>query len=231
MGGEKEKAAKILRAKKKGKKERMILEALIDTLIMVSASTLIGLTIGSLIGSVLFITGGILKPHPTLYRILDIIINSVRSLPYLILMISIIPLTRFITGSAIGLAAAIVPLTIASIFLWSRIVQETLNGLPAALTEMGIVMGLSTCNIIRHILWPEALPTLIRNGALMVIQLIGFSAMAGTVGGGGLGDIAIRYGYQRYDTMLMIYVVLVLITLVQTVQWGSNLWGKQCRQS
>lgn len=208
----------------------MILQALIDTLIMVGASTFIGVLVGSFIGITLFITGGILKPCPTAHRTLDIAINAVRSLPYLILMIALIPFTRCIAGSAIGLWAAVVPLSVASIFLWARVVQETLNGLPVALAEMGLVMGLPTRTIIQRILWPEALPALIRQGALMVIQLIGFSAMAGTVGGGGLGDVAVRYGYQRYDTALMIYVIVILIALVQAIQWGANMWVNQCRK-
>lgn len=208
----------------------MLLEALGDTLIMVGVSTFIGVVVGSFIGVALFITGGVLKPCPFFHRILDVMINAVRSLPYLILMIALIPFTRCVAGSAIGLGAAIVPLSVASIFLWARVVQETFNGLPVALGEMGLVMGLSTRAVVQRILWPEALPALIRQGALMMIQLIGFSAMAGTVGGGGLGDVAVRYGYQRYDTQLMIYVIVILIVLVQVVQWGANLWVKQYRR-
>lgn len=207
----------------------IILEALIDTLIMVGVSTFVGVGIGSLLGIALFITGGKLKPCMFIYRVLDISINAIRSLPYLILMIALIPLTRCVAGSAIGMKAAIVPLSVASIFLWARVVQETLTGLPKALTEMGLVMGLSTRDIMQKILWVEACPSLIRQGALMVIQLIGFSAMAGTVGGGGLGDIAVRYGYQRYDMMLMLEVVVVLIVLVHIVQWGANIWVRRYR--
>lgn len=207
----------------------ILLEALVDTLIMVSVSSLIGVGAGSLLGIVLFVTGGQLKPYPVVYRVLDVTINAVRSLPYLILMIAIIPLTRFVVGSAIGMKAAIVPLSVASIFLWSRVVHETLNGLPKSLIEMGLVMGLSTKGIIHKIMWVEACPSLIRQGALMVIQLIGFSAMAGTVGGGGLGDVAVRYGYQRYDTMLMLEVVAILIVLVHIVQWGANVWVRRYR--
>lgn len=207
----------------------MILNGLIDTLVMVGVSAFIGVSVGSLLGVVLFVTGSKLKPFPFAHRVLDIIINAARSLPYLILMIALIPFTRCVVGSAIGMKAAIVPLSVASLFLWTRVVQETLGGLPKSLVEMGLVMGLSTRHIIRKILWPEACPTLIRQGALMVIQLIGFSAMAGTVGGGGLGDIAVRYGYQRYDMMLMLEVITILILLVHIIQWGANLWVKRYR--
>lgn len=208
----------------------MLIEALGDTLLMVGVSSIIGITAGGLLGTILFVSGSILKPCPALHRVLDVLINAARSLPYLILMIALIPVTRCIVGSSIGLNAAIVPLAIASIFLWARVMQETLNGLPLALVEMGIVMGLPTHTILQKILLPEALPALIRQGALMVIQLIGFSAMAGTVGGGGLGDVAVRYGYQRYDTWLMVYVIIILIALVQGVQWGANTWIRQCRK-
>ena len=146
-------------------------------------------------------------------------------------MVSIIPLTRFLTGSSIGLFAAIVPLSLAAIFLWARSVQDALNNLPISFTEMGVVMGLKTKDVITKILLPEAKPDLIRQSSLLSIQIVGFSAMAGAVGGGGLGDVAIRHGYQRYDTQTMITVIAILVALVQVIQTSTNLWIKSCRQN
>lgn len=208
-----------------------ILMATLDTCLMVVVSCFFGIVFGGALGVFLFITSTTLNPSRCLNFFLESFVNIARSLPYIILMVSIIPLTRFLTGSSIGLFAAIVPLSLAAIFLWARSVQDALNNLPISFTEMGVVMGLKTKDVITKILLPEAKPDLIRQSSLLSIQIVGFSAMAGAVGGGGLGDVAIRHGYQRYDTQTMIIVIAILVALVQVIQTSTNLWIKSCRQN
>lgn len=151
-------------------------------------------------------------------QLLAILTNSVRSIPFIVLLVAIIPFTRFITGTSIGTTAAIVPLTIAAIPFVGRLVETGLNEVAAGLIEAGLSMGASAWQIIIKILLPEALPNIISSITLTIISLIGYSAMAGAVGGGGLGDLAIRYGYQRFDTTVMLATVVILIILVQCVQ-------------
>ena len=159
---------------------------------------------------------------PLLNRVVGAVVNAVRSVPFIILMVAIIPLTRLIVGSAIGTTAAMVPLVIASIPFIGRQVETTLREVPHGLIEAALSMGATPMQIIMHVLLPESMPGIVSQLTTVVIALVGESAMAGAIGGGGLGDLAIRYGYQRFRPDIMIATVIILIVLVQLVQLAGN---------
>ena len=161
-------------------------------------------------------------PHRALNRVLGAVINSVRSIPFIILLVALIPFTRLIVGTSIGTAAAIVPLTVAAVPYYARIAEVSLREVPSGLIEAARAMGASRWAIVREVLVPEALPGLLAGFTVTLVTLIGASAMAGAVGAGGLGDLAIRYGYQRFETGVMIAVILVLIAMVGLLQWGGD---------
>lgn len=199
-----------------------------QTIYMVIVSGSIAALFGIPLGVILLAT----RQHNILENkycnwLLAILANSVRSIPFIILLVAIIPFTRLLTGTSIGTTAAIVPLTIAAIPFVGRIVEAALNEVAAGLVEAGLSMGASPLQIIRKILIPEALPGIINGMTITLISLIGYSAMAGAVGGGGLGDLAIRYGYQRFNTGVMIATVVILILLVQLVQLGGDSLAKR----
>lgn len=190
-----------------------------ETLIMVAISGLAGAAIGIPLGVFLRLTdrGGVLENAP-LNRIMGIVVNAVRSTPFIILLVAIIPFTRFITGSSIGTAAAVVPLTLAAAPFVARLVEASLREVDAGLIEAAQAMGASTSQIVFKVLLPEALPGIVGGLTITLVTLTGYSAMAGAIGGGGLGDLGIRYGYQRFLPDVMLAVVLVLIVFVQIVQ-------------
>lgn len=197
----------------------LLLQSLFETLLMVSASTLASILIGLPLAVILSITAPRgLYPHAAIHHILGSFINAIRSIPYIILVVLLMPLTRILVGSSIGTLAAIIPLSLAGALLVTRLVEDALRNTPQGLIEVGIAMGASKRQIITQILLFEAMPSLIAGITTVIINLIGFSAMAGTVGGGGLGDLAIRYGYQRYDVTLMLIIVVILVILVQAIQ-------------
>lgn len=201
----------------------LLIQATWETFLMVAISTSAGILFGLPLGVFLFITDkNGLYQHKGLNLIIGFIVNAVRSIPYIILVVAIIPLTRFIVGSSIGTLAATVPLSIAAIMLYCRMVEEAIRQTPKGLIEAAQSMGASKRQIITKILIPESLPQLISNLTLVIISLIGFSAMAGAVGGGGLGDLGIRYGYQRYNFIVIIQVVVILIIMVQFIQTLGN---------
>lgn len=204
-----------------------VLYATWQTLYMVFVSGSIAALLGLPLGVILFMTrpGGT-TPHRTLYSTLNMTVNGVRSIPFIILLVAIIPLTRLIVGTSIGTTAAIVPLTIGAIPFFARVVESALSEVPQGLIEAGHVMGATSLQIIRFVLLPEALPGIIQGITLMLVTLVGYSAMAGAVGGGGLGDLAIRYGYQRFDITIMAITVVVLIILVQIIQWLGDRLAK-----
>lgn len=214
-----------------GAKGALLWHGLNETLLMVALSTILGIAIGLPLGMILFACSpkGI-RPNRTLFEGLSFFINSARSIPYIILTVLLIPLTRMCIGTSIGTAAAIFPLTLAAILLIARASEEAFLNLPRTFTEIGTSMGATPLRIFLVILLPEALPGLVVQLTTIIINLVGFSAMAGTVGGGGLGDLAVRYGYQRYDTTLMIAIVVVLIALVQIVQSVGNGVARQIRK-
>jgi D-methionine transport system permease protein len=198
----------------------LLWQATLETLAMVLPSALIAQLVGTALGAVLTLTrpGG-LRPQAAVYRVLDVVVNVGRSLPFIILLVLLIPLTRLITGTSIGSVAATVPLTIAAIPFVARLVDGALRDVPGGVVEAARAMGATTAQTVLGVLLPEARPALIHGFTVMLISLIGYSAMAGAIGGGGLGDLAIRYGYQRFETGVMIATVVVLLVLVQGVQW------------
>ncbi len=196
---------------------------LLNTIYMVSTSTFFAVVIGLPIGVVLTITDkGHIKEHLFLYKTLETIVNIGRSFPFAILMIVLIPFTRWVVGTSLGTTAAIIPLTIAAIPFVARLIESSLKEVDSHVLEAAIVMGSTTLQIITKVLLQEALPSIIAAVTLTIINLIGYSAMAGLVGGGGLGQVAIQYGYNRFNTFVMVVTVAFLIILVQIVQFVGN---------
>jgi D-methionine transport system permease protein len=200
----------------------------LDTLYMVGVSTFFTIAVGLPLGIFLVTTSRQgLAPAPFLYQTTGSIINMARSLPFIILLVVIIPFTRFVVGTTIGSTAAIVPLSLAGIPFFARVAETALREVERGLVETAQALGCTNFEIITKVLIPEALPSLILGIALTVISLISYSSMAGAIGGGGLGDLAIRYGYQRFETEIMIATVVLLIALVQGVQALGNLAARQ----
>ena len=198
-------------------------KATLDTLYMVGVSALFSVFFGLLLGVLLVTTRQRgLVPTPWLYQGIGTIINMVRSLPFIILLIVLIPFPRLVVGTTIGPTAAIVTLALAGIPFFARIAESSLHEVDRGLVEAAQALGCTNWQIVTKVLIPEALPSLILGIALAVISLISYSAMAGAIGGGGLGDLAIRYGYQRFETEIMIVTVVLLIVLVQGVQALGN---------
>jgi D-methionine transport system permease protein len=197
----------------------LLWRAMGQTLQMVGIAGLLGSLIGLPIGVFLATSGkGELFPAPATNRALGLVVNAARSTPFIILVVAIIPFTRFITGTSIGTYAAIVPLTIATIPFFARLVESAIREIDKGLIEAARAMGATPFQIVWKVLLPEARPSLILALTMTLVSLIGFSAMVGAVGGGGLGDLGIRYGYQRFMPDVMLAVVVVLIVLVQAVQ-------------
>ncbi|KYF93810.1 methionine ABC transporter permease [Sorangium sp. So ce388] len=193
--------------------------ATVETLYMASVSAVLVLLAGLPLGVLLVITDeGGLWERPLLNRSLGTLVNVGRSVPFIILMVAIVPLTRLIVGTTIGTTAAIVPLVVAAIPFMGRVVEQGLREVDPGLVEAAVAMGSTHRQVILRVLLPEALPSLVRGTALMVISLLGYSAMAGAVGGGGLGDLAVKYGYMRFRTDVMLGCLVVLLVLVQAVQ-------------
>ncbi|MBB3657882.1 D-methionine transport system permease protein [Rhizobium sp. BK650] len=198
----------------------LLLRSLWETVLMTAASGVISLVAGLPLGLALVLTnrGGIAE-NSWINRILGSVINGFRSVPFIILLVALIPLTRLIVGTAIGTWAAIVPLAIAATPYYARIAEVSLREVDRGLIDAVRAMGGNRWTIIREVLVPEALPGIVAGFTVTLVTLIGASAMAGAIGAGGLGDLAIRYGYQRFETNVMIAVVVVLIVLVCGIQW------------
>ncbi len=201
----------------------LLTKALGETVYMVVVSMIVASLIGIPLGVLLATTakGQILECMP-LNRAIGAIVNALRSIPFIILMVAIIPFTRFIVGTSIGTTAAMVPLVLASIPFIGRQVETSLREVPAGLVEAALSMGATPYQIVRRVLLPESMPSIVAQLTTVVIALVGESAMAGAIGGGGLGDLAIRYGYQRFRPDIMIATVVILIVLVQIVQFLGN---------
>ncbi|KPF97304.1 DL-methionine transporter permease subunit [Rhodopseudomonas sp. AAP120] len=212
---------------------RMIWSSLLDTLAMVGLSGLFGTLIGLPLGVFLATSrSGELFAAPVANRIIGVIVNATRSTPFIILVVAIVPLTRLLVGTSIGTAAATVPLTIAAIPFIARVIEAAIREVDHGLIEAARAFGASPLQIVRKVLLPEAMPAVIMALTLTLVSLLGYSAMVGAVGGGGLGDLGIRYGYQRFMPEVMLTVVLVLIALVQGVQTlGDTLARKLDRRS
>ncbi|THF56941.1 methionine ABC transporter permease [Ollibium composti] len=198
----------------------LFLRSLWETILMTGASGFISLVAGLPLGLALIATerGGIAE-NVWLNRLLAAIVNGFRSVPFIILLVALIPLTRLIVGTSIGTWAAIVPLSIAATPYYARIAEVSLREVDHGLIEAARAMGGNRWTIVREVLVPEALPGLVAGFTVTLVTLVGASAMAGAIGAGGLGDLAIRYGYQRFETAVMTWVVMVLIVLVCALQW------------
>ena len=206
----------------------MLLEGIKDTLYMTLTSTLIGYVIGLPMGIFLTVTDkdGI-HPNAAIYKVLDVIANLIRSVPFLILLIVLIPFTRFLIGKSYGPTATIVPLVIAAAPYIARMVESSLKEVDAGVIEAARSMGASNFTIVTKVMLVEARTSLIVGATISLGTILGYSAMAGTVGGGGLGDIAIRYGYYRYQVDIMIVTVIILVLLVQLFQSIGMLISKK----
>ena len=198
---------------------KLLITGTLDTLQMTVISTIMAMIIGIPLGVVLVVTSkGHILENAALNKILGAIVNATRSIPFIILMVAIIPFTRMVVGTSIGTTAACVPLTLAAIPFLARLVETSIKDIQFGVIEAAQSMGASPFQIIRKVLLPEALPTIIDNVTVLIVNLIGYSAMAGAIGGGGLGDIAIRYGYQRFQGDIMLATIIILITMVQVIQ-------------
>ncbi|MCD7876719.1 MAG: ABC transporter permease [Cloacibacillus porcorum] len=200
-----------------------LVAALWETIYMVVVSTFFSGIFGSGVAILMIITGpNGLKPNKAIYGVLDVAVNLLRSFPFIILLIAIIPLTRLIAGTSIGSTASIVPLTIAATPFVARLMEGSLLEVDRGVVEAARSFGASTTQIIFGVMIKEAMPAIVLNWAIVAINILGYSAMAGVVGGGGLGDLAIKYGYNRFQTDVMVYSVAILIVIVQVIQYAGN---------
>jgi D-methionine transport system permease protein len=207
---------------------RVLFSSFLETLYMVGMSSTISFICGIPLGVFLHVTAkGEILERPKVIGVLSAVVNAARSTPFIILMVLLIPVTRMIVGTSIGINAAVVPLAVAAIPFVGRIVEGALKEVDRGVVEAAQSMGATPRQIIGKVLLPEALPAIISGLTLAVINLIGYSAMAGAVGGGGLGDLAIRYGYQRFRMDIMFATVVILIAMVQICQGlGDRMAGK-----
>jgi D-methionine transport system permease protein len=197
----------------------LLVLALGETILMVAASALFSALLGIPLGVALHVTkAGQILAQPKLQRLLGTLVNVGRSVPFIILLVAIIPFTRFIVGTSIGTVAAIVPLTVGAIPFVARLIEGALIEVPFGLQEAAQAMGAKPLQIIQKVLLPEALPGIINALTITLVTLVNYSAMAGAIGGGGLGDVGIRYGYQRFDPAVMLVTVVILVLLVQLIQ-------------
>lgn len=203
-----------------------VMEATGETLVMVFFSTIFSLVLGLPIGVLLHITGkemdGGIIPSPVFNNVLSRIVNILRSFPFIILLIVLIPLSRIIVGTSIGTRAAIVPLSIAAAPFVARIIESALKEVDPGVIQAAKAMGSTNWQLVWKVLLPEAMPALMSGLTLTIINLIGYSAMAGTIGGGGLGDLAIRYGYQRFRPSYLVAAVIVILVMVEIIQIAGD---------
>ena len=205
----------------------LLWKALLQTMYMVAVAGFIGSLIGMPIGIFLATSGkGELFPAPTVNKIVGAIVNATRSTPFIILVVAIIPFTRLIAGTSIGTAAAIVPLTIATIPFVARLIESSIREVDNGLIEAARAMGATPLQIVTKVLLAEARPGIVLGLTLTLVSLVGYSARVGAVGGGGLGDLGIRYGYQRFLPEVMLAVVVVLIVVVQAIQSAGDMLAR-----
>lgn len=200
-----------------------ISQATLDTLTMLVGSLALTLVLGIPLGVLLFLTDrGQIDQNIAINRLLGVIVNILRSIPFVILLIVMIPLTLLMVGTSLGVAGAIPPLVAGAAPFYARLVENALRDIPRAMIEAAQAMGATRIQIIGKVLLPEALPGLISGATVTAIALVSFTAMAGVVGAGGLGDLAIRYGYQRFQADVMLVTVVLLVLLVQFIQWSGD---------
>ncbi len=201
-----------------------LVQATAETLYMTGVAGLLTVLVGLPLGLVLQMSAPDgLRPRPGLHRLLGLVVNVGRSLPFLILMIAIIPFTRFMAGTSLGSSAAIVPLTVGAIPFFARLVENAVREVQQGKIEAALMMGAGTRQVVRTVLVPEALPGIVGGSTVTLVTLLSYTAMAGAVGGGGLGALAINYGYQRFQGDVMVVTVAVLILLVQLIQLAGDL--------
>lgn len=206
---------------------QVLIPSLFETLYMVFFSTVFSFIIGLILGIILVITDkGHIWEKPALNMVLGSIINILRSTPFIILIIAIFPLSRFIVGTTIGSTATIVPLSLAAAPFVARVIEASLKEIDYGVIEASLSMGANNLQIILRVMLPEAMPSLILGATMTIINIIGYSAMAGAIGGGGLGDLAIRYGYQRFETDVLIATIIVLVLVVELIQFMGNTFSK-----
>jgi D-methionine transport system permease protein len=209
---------------------KALCKALLDTLIMVGLSSLVVWFAGIALAMVLITTGrGAIFEAPLLNRVLGAVVNGFRATPFIILLVALIPLTRLLTGTTIGVWAAVVPITLSATPFFARIAEVSLREVGAGVIEAAQALGCERRHIIFNVLLPEALPGIIGGFTITLVAMIGASAMAGAIGAGGLGDLAIRYGYQRYDTSVMLSVIAILVVLVCGIQWVGDRYVRYLR--
>ena len=197
----------------------LLAKGTLDTLIMVVISTLLAYCIGLPLAIIFKLTDpGSLKPQPVVHAILGWVVNMGRSIPYILLMIILIPVSHAITGTSLGVKGAIVPLAIAAAPFVTRIVEGSFSELPFGRVEAALAFGASTLQVVWKVYLKESLPALVRGAAITIITLVGYSAISGALGAGGIGDVAIRYGYYRYQNSVMIATLVILIIIVQIIQ-------------
>mgnify|MGYP003349676647 CR=1 FL=1 len=195
-------------------------KALFDTLMMVGITMLSAILVGTPLGLVLFLTGrGGLTPRPVVNRIVGYVVNVLRSFPFIILMVVLIPVARVVVGTSIGPRAAALSLSVAAIPFFARLVEQNLREVPRGLVDAAVSCGASTMQLVRLVLIPEAMPGLLGSVTVTAIGFVAYSAVAGAIGAGGLGDLAIRYGYYRFETGVMVWCVVIMYVLVQAIQW------------
>ncbi|MDU1598416.1 methionine ABC transporter permease [Peptostreptococcus anaerobius] len=206
----------------------LFMPALLQTVYMLFVPTILATLIGFVIAVVLVITKSDgLKPNKSVYSVLGLVVNMVRSFPFIILLISIIPLTRLIVGTSIGETAALVPITIGSAPFIARLIESSLNEVDPGLIEAAKSFGATKKQIIFKVMLKEATPSIISGITLAIITILGYTAMAGAVGAGGLGNVALMYGYQQFDKNVILYTVVALILIVQVIQWAGDLLYKK----
>lgn len=205
-----------------------IQSALAQTAFMVFTSLAVAILFGGILGLLLYATSNqLFVKNTAVNKVVGVILNIIRSVPFLILMILLLPLSKLIVGTKTGSQAVIVPLSIASIAFFARLAEASFSDVDKGVIEAAVSSGATKLSVITGILIPEALPSLVKNITVTAISILGFSAMAGLVGGGGLGDLAYRYGYQRYQTDIMIVCVVTLVVLVQLIQWIGDIAARK----
>ncbi|SCM76902.1 DL-methionine transporter subunit; membrane component protein of ABC superfamily [uncultured Pleomorphomonas sp.] len=201
----------------------LLLDSLTQTAVMVSVSAVLALVLGLPLGVLLVVTTpGHIFARPLLNRVVGTFVNLIRSTPFIIMMVAIIPLTRLLVGTSVGTSAAIVPLTVAITPLFARLAETAMREVDRGLIEAAEAIGATPFQIIVKVIIPEALPGIVAGVTVTLVSLVGYSTMAGTVGGGGLGDLGIRYGYQRFMPEVMLVVVAILVVLVQVIQFAGD---------
>lgn len=202
---------------------RALLSAFGETALMVLPALALSVLLGGSIGLLLFATENpLFIKNKAINQVVGFVVNIVRSIPFLILLVLLIPLSKLVVHTSIGPKSVIVPLAIAAVAFYARLAEASFSDVSKGVLEAALACGATKVSIVIHILIPEALPQLVKNVTITAISLVGFSAMAGTVGGGGIGDLAIRYGYQRYQTEVMIVCVVALVILVQALQLAGD---------